>query len=185
IFALGVVWAAAMPAQSQHRTSSKADQGTALSLEQVKAALNRDPANPKLWVGLGLVFWDHSDYPSALQSFQQAVKVGPNYAEAHNWFGVALMQHGVSPPAFTEVRKAISLNPKYGRAYTNLGSSLSKSGNLAEGIQVFQKALTLEPDSLSAHLNLGIALRENGDAKDALVHLRRVARAKPGDPKLQ
>jgi tetratricopeptide (TPR) repeat protein len=185
IFALGAVWAAAMPAQSQHRGSSKADQGTTLSLEKVKAALKRDPANSKLWVDLGLVFWDHSDYPNALQSFQQAVKVGPNYAEAHNWFGVALMQHGDFPPAIAEFRKAISLNPKYGRAYTNLGSALSKSGNLAEGIQVFQKALALEPDSLAAHLNFGIALRENGDAKDALIHLRRVARAEPGDPKLQ
>lgn len=184
IFVLGLVWAAAMSAQSQNRSSSKAQQGP-LSLEQVRTALKRDPNNSKLWVELGLVFWDHGDYPNALQSFQQAVKVGPNTAEAHNWLGAALMQRGDFPSAIAEFRKATSLDPKYGRAYTNLGSALSKSGNLAEGIKVFQKALALEPDSLAAHLNLGIALRENGDAKEALVHLRRVARAEPSDPKLQ
>jgi tetratricopeptide (TPR) repeat protein len=174
-------------AQCQHAVSPNAAKAkaTAPSLDEVKAALKRDPRNPKLWVDLGLVFWDTNDYSNALQSFQQAVKVGPSSAEAHNWFGVALMQRGDFPSAITEFRKAISLNPKYLRAYTNLGSALSKSGNLAEGVRVFQKAVALEPDSLAAHLNLGIALRENGDAKDALVHLRRVARAEPSNPKLQ
>jgi len=155
------------------------------SPQQIEAELQRQPGNANLYIKLGHTYWEENNFPKAFDAFQEATRVGPNSAEAHNWFGVALMQKGDFPTAITEFRKAISLDPKYGRAYTNLGSALSKSGNLTEGVKVFEKALSLEPNSMAAHLNLGIALRENGNAAGALIHLRRVARAEPNNAQLQ
>jgi tetratricopeptide (TPR) repeat protein len=165
----------ALPALAQKSRPAPA------SVDQIEAAIKRDPANSKLYVELGLAYWDKNDSQHALDAFQQAVRIGPSSAEAHNWLGVALMEKSDLPGAIAELRKAVSLNPTYARAYANLGSSLSTSGDLTEAIEVFKKALALEPNSVTAHLNLGIALRQHGDAEGALAHLRRVAEAEPND----
>jgi tetratricopeptide (TPR) repeat protein len=164
--------------------AQKAEKPSA-SLSEIETAIERDPANPKLRVALGLAYWDHSDYPHALEAFQLAVKVGPTSAEAHNWLGVAILEKADLPGAIAEFRKAVSLDPKYARAHTNLASALAKSGELSEAVKIFEKALALEPDNLGAHMNLGVALREKGDAQGALVHLRRVAKSEPANASVQ
>ena len=164
--------------------AQKADTGSA-SVTQLEEAVKRDPENSKLYVALGLAYWQRNDYPRALQQFQHAVRTGPRSAEAHNWLGVALSEKADLPGAIVEFRKAIALDPQYGRGYTNLGSALAKSGDYAEAVTVFQKALDLEPNSLAAHMNLGLALREKGDLEGALDHLRRVAAADPTNASTQ
>jgi tetratricopeptide (TPR) repeat protein len=159
--------------------------GVPLSVDQIEAAIQRDPENPKLYVELGLAYWDQNDSGHAFEAFQRAVTVRPSSAEAHNWLGVALMEKSDLQGAIAELRKAVSLNPKYGRAYANLGSALSTSGDLTEAVEVFKKELALEPNSVAAHLNLGIALRQKGDAEGALLHLRRVAKAEPSNFHIQ
>jgi tetratricopeptide (TPR) repeat protein len=149
------------------------------SVEDLQSSIKRDPRNPKLYVALGLAYWDRNDYPHAFAAFQQAVKVGPASAEAHNWLGVAILEKADLPNAISEFRKAVALDPKYARAYTNLGSALAKSGDVNAAVSAFQKALTFDPDNLAAHMNLGVALREKGDAEGALTHLRRVAKSEP------
>ena len=155
------------------------------SVSQIQDEIKRHPDSPKLYVALGLAYWDRNDYPHALESFQRAVKLGPASAEAHNWLGVATLEKGDLPGAVAEFRKAVSLDPKYARAYTNLGSALAKNGELSEAVEAFQKALALEPDNLVAHLNLGVGLREKGDAKGALAHVRLVAQREPDSSDVQ
>jgi tetratricopeptide (TPR) repeat protein len=151
------------------------------SIKELQAALKRDPANPKLYVSLGLAYWDQDDDTRALQAFQRAVRVGPRSAEAHNWLGVALSKKADLPGAVGEFKRAVALDPKYGRAYTNLGSALAQSGDFAEAVEVFEKALLLEPNNLAAHMNLGLALRDKGDLEAALTHLRLGAAADEGN----
>jgi len=155
------------------------------SLTQIEESIRRDPSNPKLYVELGLAYWDQNDYPHAYEAFQQAVKVGPSSAEAHNWLGVAILEKSDLPGATAEFRRAVALDPKYARAYTNLGSALAKGGDLAEAVSIFRKALALEPNDLGAQMNLGIALREKGDADAALVYIRRVAKAQSDNANIQ
>jgi len=169
LIAVIVLLCALLPAEAQKKNPPP-------SLTQIQSALKRDPRNPHLHVALGLAYWDQNDYPHALEAFQEAVKVAPGSAEAHNWLGVALMGKADLPGAVAELRKAVSLDPKYPRAYTNLGSALVKSGELAEAVNAFSKALALQPNP-TTRMNLGLALREKGDTAEALVHLRRVARA--------
>ena len=86
VFAMGaLVLLSATPAVSQ-----KAER-TSASLSELELAVKLHPLDPKPRVTLGLAYWDRNDYAHALETFRQAVKVGPNSAEAHNWLGVALM----------------------------------------------------------------------------------------------
>ena len=154
-------------------------------LSKLEEQIRQHPNNPKLYVELGLAYWDHNDYAHALEAFQRAVKCGPSSADAHNWLGVAILEKGDFAGAVSEFRKAISLNPKYSRAYTNLGSALAKDGDLAGAIHSFHQALALEPENPATHMNLAVALRDSGDAKGALTHLRFVARREPNNANVQ
>jgi tetratricopeptide (TPR) repeat protein len=160
---------------------AQGSQNPPASIRQIEDQIRQHPANPKLYVALGLAYWQRDDFLHALESFQRAVKVGPGSAEAHNWLGVAILEKGDFTGSIAEFRKTIALDPKYTRAYANLGSALTKNGELAEAVKVFQTAVALEPNSPVAHMNLGVALRAKGDAKGALSHLRFVVQHEPDD----
>ncbi len=156
------------------------------SVTQILDDIKQHPGNSKLYVALGLAYWDRNDYPHAPEAFQLAVKFGPMSAEAHNWLGVATLEQGDFPGAAAEFRKAISLDPKYARAYTNLGSALAKNGQLAEAVEIFRKALALDPKNSAARMNLAVALRENGSsirARPDSAAERRFTRSNRGLPK--
>jgi Flp pilus assembly protein TadD len=82
------------------------------SVSQIEDEIKQHPDSPKLYVALGLAYWDRNDYPHALEAFQRAVNWGPNSAEAQNWLGVATLENGDVPGAITDFRKAVSLDPK-------------------------------------------------------------------------
>ena len=86
------------------------------SLEQLKASIQRQPQNAKLYIKLGQAYWNGADYQSAFEAFKQAVKLAPASAEAHNWMGAFLMGRGNLPDSIAELHKAVSLDPKYARA---------------------------------------------------------------------
>jgi hypothetical protein len=40
------------------------------SVEDLQSSIKRDPRNPKLYVALGLAYWDRNDYPHAFAAFR-------------------------------------------------------------------------------------------------------------------
>ena len=156
-----------------------------ITLRDLEAAAARSPDDLRTLVVLGIAYLDVQNFARALETLQNAVRVGPESAEAHNWLGVALSGTSDLPGAVTAFRKAVALDPKYGRAWSNLGSTLAQSGDYAEAVGVFEKALGLEPNSAGAHLNLGMALRETGELERALEHLGKVVANEPGNAVMQ
>jgi len=154
-------------------------------LGQLKAAIQQNPSDPKLYIALGLAYWDRNEDGSAFEAFEKAVEVAPKSAEAHNFLGTALMKKADLAGAIKELRTAVSLDPKLIRAYANLGAALARSGDVTEAVTVFEKALALDPTNFGSHLNLGLALREKGDLRAALVHLRTVAKGQPKNAMVQ
>src|SRR5258708_15585973 len=97
VFVVGSI----LPGQAQLSGNSPA------SLSQIESELKQHPNSPKLYVALGLAYWDRNDYPHALEAFQRAVKLGPASAEAHNWLGVATLEKRDFPVAAAELRTAL------------------------------------------------------------------------------
>src|SRR5205814_10723189 len=85
---------------------------TPVSVSQIQDEIKQHPDNPKLYVELGLAYWDRNDYPHALEAFQRAVKIGPASAEADNWMGVATLEKGDLPGAGAEFQTTIRLAQK-------------------------------------------------------------------------
>ena len=98
----------------------------------------------------------------AIAEYKTALRIDPDYAEAHNNLGSTLLLTGRTAEAIHEYEQALRIDPAYAKAHNNLGSALVQTGRASEAIDHFKRALRMNPNSASAHSNLGAALAQIG-----------------------
>jgi hypothetical protein len=114
--------------------------------------------------------------------YREALRLRPDYAEAHNNLGNVLQQQGELDEAVACHREAIRLKPNYAEAYNNLGVVLQRLGRLEHAILEGRRALQLRPNHPSAHNNLGMALRLLGKWDEAAAEFELALRLQPSYP---
>jgi tetratricopeptide (TPR) repeat protein len=151
--------------------------------------------NPESWLAqynLGQVYREKGTQQrqpelieAALRSYERALHLRPNLADAHNQRGVALVLLNRLSEAIPEFERALrnpaQTDPSRALVHTNLGSALCAVGRIDEGVEHFRTALRLLPDYAPAHDNLGRTLSMRGQHKEAIEHLTRVLRADPAN----
>jgi hypothetical protein len=98
-------------------------------------------------------------------SYRKAIKLKPDYAEAHNNLGNTLKELGRLEEAEVSYRKAIKLKPDYAGAYYNLSNNLSYMNDLEKEINALKNVLKSDADDfgLKAGVNLAICNFLEGD----------------------
>jgi TolB-like protein/Tfp pilus assembly protein PilF/DNA-binding winged helix-turn-helix (wHTH) protein len=122
------------------------------------------------------------DWQTAELEFRKAIELNPNYALAHDWFGVYLTARGRWSDALAEIKKARELDPLSLPISTDEGFSLYYSGNYDAAIKSLQETLAREPGFPLAHLWLGRAFEEKGMYPEAVSEFEKVQKALPGWP---
>ena len=128
---------------------------------------------------LGVVNAALGRFKQAIASYQRALAIKPDYAEAHNNLGVALRDLGKLEEAVTSCTKALKFKPDYAEAHNNLGTALYSLGKLEEAVISYTKALELKPDYVEAHNNLGTALYDLGKLEEAVTSYTKALELKP------
>ena len=78
--------------------------------------------------------------------FAKPWRFKPDYAKAHNNWGVALVKTGRMQEAIEHYKQALQLDPNYPEAHSNLGVVLVQTGQTQEAIEHYKQALMLRPD---------------------------------------
>lgn len=120
------------------------------------------------------------DRPSeALDALDQALRINPNYIEAHLNRGIVLNQLGRTDEAQAEMEYAESLGApdstgyptvvanKLANAHRHLGELYRAAGSLDEAVAQFRRALELRPRFADIRLVLGRTLIDAGRYDDA------------------
>ncbi|MGA3163184.1 MAG: tetratricopeptide repeat protein [Verrucomicrobiota bacterium] len=128
---------------------------------------------------LGGALFRKGQIDEAINQYQEAIRLKPDYAEAYNNLGTAFQKKGQIDEAINQYQKAIRLTPDYADAHYNLGNALGRKGQVDEAISQFQEAIRLKPDYADAHYNLGIALGRQGQTDEAINQYREAIRLKP------
>jgi tetratricopeptide (TPR) repeat protein len=115
---------------------------------------------------LGVTLYKKGQANEAMEQFEEAVRLAPNYADAHVNFGVALLDQGRIDEAISQFQEAVRLKSENANAHVNLGSALLKKARLDEAITEFQKAINVKPDDADAQLMLAkvLALKQKFDS---------------------
>ncbi|MEH2428679.1 MAG: tetratricopeptide repeat protein, partial [Nostoc sp.] len=117
-----------------------------------------DNQKPPLLLELGNLLLTASEYEAAIASYDQALKLKPDYQEAWYDRGYALGKLVRFEEAIASYDQALKLKPDYQDAWNNRGYALRKLGRNEEAIASYDQALKIQPDYHQAWYNRGYAL---------------------------
>jgi len=121
-----------------------------------------------------------SDHQGAVDHFQKAVSIDPEFADGYNNLGSAYAALGQIEQAASQFQKAIDLVPDHSLAVANLSVALCKMRHFHEAEKVARRALKLDPALLKIRYILAVSLiAEHGDSSEALDNLARAAAEVP------
>ena len=102
------------------------------------------PSLPFAYVEWGRLRLAHGDPAGAIAKAAQALKAGPDYADASELWGDALMAQGDDAGAVTRFAAADKDAPRWGRNHLDWGEALMLSGRYAEARTQFEAARGLD-----------------------------------------
>lgn len=143
-----------------------------LAIEYISRAIKIYPAG-LMYFNLGNVYRSQGRFDEAIDSFQKAISLIPNYAQAYNNMGLVMQLQGRLDEATDCFLKAVNIMPDRAEMYSNLGDVLHENGHWEAATESLQRAIVLKPDFANAHLNLGKILRKKGKFHDALSSCQR------------
>jgi tetratricopeptide (TPR) repeat protein len=116
---------------------------------------------------------------NAEKAYKKAIKINPNFAEAHCNLGNILLERGRLKEASNAFLKALKLLPENPMLLNNVGNVLQLQGENEKALTLLNKAISQDPDNAHAHNNLGNALRALDRKEEAVAAYKRVVEINP------
>ncbi len=134
-----------------------------------------DRANP---IGLEPIFL--VQYDEAVESFERALALDPDSAEAHAYYGETLNYCGDPQTAMEHIDTALRLDPLCPPSWLFMkGHSLYLLGQYDDATPLMQATIERIPDFQVAHLLLACIYAETNRPEEASRHVNEVLRSVP------
>ena len=130
-------------------------------------------------INLGTVFDRLGKYQEAIAQFTEALRINPNFAEAHNNLGNVFDRLGKYQEAIAQYTEALRINPNFAEAHNNLGNVFDRLGKYQEAIAQYTEALRINPNFAEAHYNLGNVFDRLGKYQEAVAQYTEALRINP------
>ena len=102
----------------------------------------------------GILLQNLKSYDEAEKEYRDAIRINPNYADAHNNLGNLLKNLKRYEEAEKEYREAIKINPYYAYTHNNLGALLADLKRYEEAEKEYREAIKINPNDILAHQNI-------------------------------
>jgi len=113
------------------------------------------------------------DWAGGEREFRRALELDPNYAFAHDQFGLALALQGRLDDALAESTRAIELDPLSPGIATDAVSTLTWHGKYEVAMEQANRALDLDPTFFFSRWAMGWINIEAGKVSDAIPDLQK------------
>ncbi|AXC14814.1 Adenylate cyclase [Acidisarcina polymorpha] len=135
-------------------------------------ALELDSGFAEAHASLALLSWRLLwDWEAAEKEFIEALRINPNYATAHQWYGWYLGARGRMGEAVREIQHARKLDPLSLWINSSLGLAYYFSRRFDDAIHQLKETLEMDNKFLVARLPLAWSYLEKGMHDEALAHL--------------
>jgi len=142
------------------------------------------PHNARAYSSLGTVLITQGQVPEAVECFEAALKIAPDFKVAHYNLGTLCLNQGRFSDAIRHLEQAVRSDPDYTKAHYNLALALQEAHRPAEAIGHFQETLRLDPLWAEAHGSLGRVFCQSGRYAEGVQHLEAAVRLKPDSPEI-
>jgi len=153
---------------------------TRIRLENERLAEKQKEENdPKKYWDEGIRFLNNKEYYSAIQNFDQVIRVSSDFAGAYYNRGLAYLNFGNFNSAINDFGKFIQLEPNDPNGYEIRGLAKYNLSDYMGAIIDFNKELDLDPSSADAYLNRGLAKSQLDDNYGAIVDYEKAIELQP------
>ena len=133
---------------------------------------------------LGVIFFKQNLLNQAVENYNKAIKINPNYAQAYNNLGAAFHKRNKISDAINSFKKATSLKPNFAEPFNNLGNIMFELGNFEEALSYFERTIEIKHDFEIIFANLGKTNLELGKKKEALDNFKKALKLKQDSPEI-
>ena len=116
---------------------------------------------------------------AAVESYEKAIAIKPDWAEAYANIGSARSQQGNLDAAIAYYQKALALKPELAILHFNLGNSFLQQHRYEEAVTHYRGVLKVKPDWPEVHGNIGNAFSMLGQLEEALASYQQALALKP------
>ena len=138
------------------------------SLEAIKGLINEYPKESILLNICGVIYKSTGQLEMAIQSFEQAIKITSDFADAHYNLGLTLQELNQLDDAVKSYEMTLSIQSNYAKAHNNLGIVFKELGKIDDSVKSYKQAIDIQPEFAEAHNNLGNVLFALGKFDDAI-----------------
>lgn len=138
------------------------------TITHISQAVQIDENNCQYFSNLGEACRRVGKLEEALDAFDKAIVLKPDFLKGHLGAGNTLRDMGKNKEAVSKFRLALAINPNFAEAYHYLGVTFIEQANLDDAVPVLRKAVALRPAYGEAQLTLASALEQSGKSTEAL-----------------
>ena len=150
------------------------------AMASLQKALQLDSEVPEAQVAMGrLLGQAGGDLPGAEASTREAIRLWPNFAQAHVNLAVFLFQQNRVEEADYHFKYALRLQPDYAVGHFNYGLMLKSIGRIDETAQQMHAAVRADPNHAGAHEALGELNEPGGKIEEAIKEYSAAVRIRP------
>jgi YVTN family beta-propeller protein len=133
------------------------------------------------WNKLGTELTRKGLYAEAIQCYERALQINPDYIEASLNRGLALYSQGKYEEAIKSYDRTINIDPNNVDAWLNRGLALYSQGKYEEAIKSYDRVIEIDPNNVDAWLNRGLALYSQGKYEEAIKSYDRTINIDPNN----
>jgi TolB-like protein len=148
-----------------------------------RRAASLDNSDPWAHLALGFVAYTKRSTDEAVEEYQRALDLNPNFAAAHGYLGLALALAGRSEEAIGHCEEAIRMSPhdpQNAIFNTALSGAYYLAGRYNEAIEFGRKATQQRTELSSAYRVYAASLAQAGQIEQARAAVKRLKELHPG-----
>jgi tetratricopeptide (TPR) repeat protein len=135
---------------------------------------------PLAYTGRGTALHNLGDFRRAIENFDTAIALSPEYAQAYANRGASLQKLGDFKRAIEDFDTAIALRPGHAQAYADRGAALQELGDFRQAIEDFDTAIALRSADASFYYNRGLIYTKSRKIPRAIEDFTRAIEIDPG-----
>jgi len=138
------------------------------AIKELEQSAKKNMHKAKDMHDLGVAYMERKMYDKAIEAFNNALKIDPNYMSAYINLGYVFQYKEDYIKAIQSFEKAIILNPKSAKLYNTIGLLYDKMGNPDKAVVAYKKAVSLDPTYTNSHYMLGQLYQNRGNVDKAI-----------------
>ena len=151
------------------------------SIDNLNEAMRMDRFNEKIYFYKGMVYKESGQLDEAQSSFQTAIELTPDYAEAYNQLITLALQRENFELASTYIASGLRFKPEDAFLWYNRGVSLQEQGLFDSSIVPYLTSIRYDSSITLASFNLAYVYNSKQMYQESITRLNHVLRLKSND----